>query len=159
MVHIHCKNLDNKTVPTSIWINAVLCCAQPCRTLCAPMDFQQPAGLLYSWDFSGKNTGVGCHFLLQGIFPTQESNPHLLHWQAEPPGKPNIINILEFKIQIKPFYFCEKKPTHCEFLQYLCKKQSNPLSSLLSLNNWPSLIRAVYWLGNSWLFFDVKWVT
>ena len=26
-----------------------------------------------------KNTGVGCHFLLQGIFPTQRLNPHLLH--------------------------------------------------------------------------------
>ena len=31
------------------------------------------------WDFQGKNTGVGCHFLLQGIFPTQGSNPGLLH--------------------------------------------------------------------------------
>ena len=35
------------------------------------------------WDFPGKNTGVGCHFLLQGIFPTQESNPHLLHSQTD----------------------------------------------------------------------------
>ena len=35
------------------------------------------------WDFSGKNTGVGCHFLLQGSFPTQRSNPCLLHWQAD----------------------------------------------------------------------------
>ena len=32
-----------------------------------------------SWDSSGKNTGVGCHALLQGIFPTQGSNPRLLH--------------------------------------------------------------------------------
>ena len=31
------------------------------------------------WDFPGKNTGVGCHFLLQGIFLTQGSNLHLLH--------------------------------------------------------------------------------
>ena len=31
------------------------------------------------WDFPGKNTGVGCHFLLQRILPTQGSNPHLLH--------------------------------------------------------------------------------
>ena len=38
-----------------------------------------PARLLCPWDFSGKNTGVGCHFLLQGIFPTQESNWGLLH--------------------------------------------------------------------------------
>ena len=37
----------------------------------------------FSMDFPCKNTGVGCHFLLQGIFLTQGSNPcllHLLHW-------------------------------------------------------------------------------
>ena len=39
----------------------------------------QPARLLCPWDSPGKNIGVGCHFLLQGIFPTQESNPGLLH--------------------------------------------------------------------------------
>ena len=38
-----------------------------------------PARLLCPWDSPGKNTGVGCHFLLQGIFLTQESNPGLLH--------------------------------------------------------------------------------
>ena len=32
------------------------------------------------WDFPGKNSGVGCHFLLQGIFPTQVSNLGLLHY-------------------------------------------------------------------------------
>ena len=32
-----------------------------------------------SWDFPGKRTGVGCHFLLQGIFPTQGLNPGLPH--------------------------------------------------------------------------------
>ena len=31
------------------------------------------------WDFPGKSAGVDCHFLLQGIFPTQESNPGLPH--------------------------------------------------------------------------------
>ena len=41
----------------------------------------QSTRLLCPWDFAGKNTGVGCHFLLQGIFPTQGSNPCLLHWQ------------------------------------------------------------------------------
>ena len=51
--------------------------------------------LLCPEDSPGKNTGAGCHALLQGIFPTQGSNPHLLrllHWQAgswplAPPGK------------------------------------------------------------------------
>ncbi|KAB0388241.1 hypothetical protein FD755_003197 [Muntiacus reevesi] len=35
--------------------------------------------LLHPWDFPGKSTGVGCHFLLQRIFPTQGSNPGLPH--------------------------------------------------------------------------------
>ena len=35
--------------------------------------------LLCPWDSSGRSTGVGCHFLLQGIFLTQGSNPGLLH--------------------------------------------------------------------------------
>ena len=39
----------------------------------------QPTRFLCPWDFPGKDTGVGCHFLLQGIFPTQGSNPGLLH--------------------------------------------------------------------------------
>ena len=39
-----------------------------------------PARFLCPWDSPGKNTGVGCYFLLQGIFPTQGSNPSLQHW-------------------------------------------------------------------------------
>ena len=35
--------------------------------------------LLCPWNFPGKNTGVGCHFLLQGVFLTQGLNSHLLH--------------------------------------------------------------------------------
>ena len=49
-------------------------------TLCNSMECGHQASL--SIDFSGKNIGVGCHALLQGIFPTQGSNlclPHLLH--------------------------------------------------------------------------------
>ena len=45
-----------------------------------------PARLLCPWGPPGKNTGVGCHALLQVVFPTQISNPwllHLLHWQEE----------------------------------------------------------------------------
>ena len=38
-----------------------------------------PARLLHPWDFTGKNTGVGCCFLLQGISPTQGSNLGILH--------------------------------------------------------------------------------
>ena len=46
----------------------------------------KPARLLCPWNFPGKNTGVGCHFLLQRILPTLRSNLRLLslqHWQAD----------------------------------------------------------------------------
>ena len=48
----------------------------------------QPHGLwstrlLCPWDVPSKNTGVGCHLLLRGIFLTQELNSCLLHWQED----------------------------------------------------------------------------
>ena len=43
----------------------------------------QPARFLCPSNFPDKNTAVGYHFLLQGIFQTQGSNPCLLHWQAD----------------------------------------------------------------------------
>ena len=52
--------------------------AQSCPTPCDPMAFSPPGSSL-SGIFPGKNTGVVCHFLLQGIFPTQGSNPGLPH--------------------------------------------------------------------------------
>ena len=55
-----------------------------------------PPGSFHPWDFAGKSAGVDCHFLLQGIFPTQESNPglpqcrqtlyHLSHQGSPPEG-------------------------------------------------------------------------
>ena len=57
---------------------------QSCPTLCNTMDWQ-PARRLCPWYFPGKDTRVGCHFLFQGIFPTQGENPPLLslpHWKV-----------------------------------------------------------------------------
>ena len=54
--------------------------AQLCLTLCDPMDCSPPR-LLGPWDFPGMNPGGGCHFLLQGIFPTQVSSPGLPHYR------------------------------------------------------------------------------
>ena len=52
-----------------------LCCAYllSCVRLFAPKDCRPPGSSVHG-DSPGKNTGVGCHVLLQGIFPTQESN-------------------------------------------------------------------------------------
>ena len=42
-----------------------------------------PTRLLCPWDLPGKNAGVGCHSLFQGIFLTQRLNPLLVHWQVD----------------------------------------------------------------------------
>ena len=54
---------------------------QSCLTLCNPMDCS-PSRPLCLWDSPDKNTGMGCCFLLQGIFPTSRLLD-LLHWQAD----------------------------------------------------------------------------
>ena len=74
-----CAVFSRSVVFNSLWPH----CLQPIRLLCP-------------WNFPGKNTGEGCHFLLQRIFPTQGANPHLLclpYWQVDssrwaPPRKP-----------------------------------------------------------------------
>ena len=64
--------------------------------LCDSMDCS-PQGSSVHGDSPGKNAGVGCHALLQGIFPTQRSSPYLLcllRWQVvslllAPPQNPS----------------------------------------------------------------------
>ena len=66
-------------------------------TLCSPMDCSPPSTSVHG-DPPGQNTGVGCHVLLQGVFPTQGSNPDILvsfigRWGSlplAPSGKPSI---------------------------------------------------------------------
>ena len=72
------------------YVCAVCLVAQSRPTLCDPIDYSLPGSSVHG-DSSGKNTGVGCHALLQGIFPTQGLNPGLSHCRqtlpSEPPGK------------------------------------------------------------------------
>ena len=63
--------------PTSLSLDLLVKVAQSCLTLCDPLNCSSPGSSVHEI-FSGKNTGVGCHFLLQGILLTQESNPHFL---------------------------------------------------------------------------------
>ena len=59
--------------------DTVLCLvAQSCLTLCDLIGCSPPGSSVHGYS-PGKNIGVGCHALLQGIFPTQGSNPGLLH--------------------------------------------------------------------------------
>ena len=69
---------DSQNSKTNVWLY-VYSVIKLCLILLWPHGHQDPL----SMNFPGKNTGVGWHFLLQGIFPTQGSNRHLLHWQAD----------------------------------------------------------------------------
>ena len=87
-----CDSWGRKELDTSErlnWTSRLLCCccycclvSKLCPTVCTPMGCS-PARLFCPWDFLGKQTGVVCHFLLQGIFLTQGLNACLLHWQAD----------------------------------------------------------------------------
>ena len=61
-------------------IHFVCLVAQSGPTLCNPMDCSPP-GFSVHEDSPGKDSEVGCHALLQGVFPTQGSNPGLLHFR------------------------------------------------------------------------------
>ena len=79
-------------------------------TLWDPMDYSLPSSSVLG-DSPGQNTGVGCHSLLQGIFPTQGPNLGLLHWrqilyhlshQGSPLQIPNPSLIMRRKHQTNP---------------------------------------------------------
>ena len=70
------KKTRNKTTIKWKWMKSLSCVrlfVTPWAVACTR--------LLRPWDFLGKSTGVGCYFLLQGIFPTQGSNPGLLDYR------------------------------------------------------------------------------
>ena len=73
---------------------------------CDPMDYSPPGSSVHGGSPS-KNTGLGCHALLQGIFPTQKSNPcllHLLHYRHIPyhrtPGEAHLYQYIDINIVI-----------------------------------------------------------
>ena len=71
----------------------VLACSVSCNSNSLVTPWIVAHQHLCPWDFPGKNTGVGFHFPLQGIFLTQGSNPRLLHGQVcslplSPQGSP-----------------------------------------------------------------------
>ena len=96
-----CQHLDLDVQSSELWENVFLLFKSPvrakllqsCPTLCDPMNCSPP-GSSVRGILQARILEKGCHFLLQGIFLTQGSNPHLLHWPldfltAEPPGKPD----------------------------------------------------------------------
>ena len=73
--------------PTHHSLGSAILCVCVCVCACVlshaqlfatPMDCNPPVSSVHG-DSPGKNTGVGCHFLLQGLFLNQGSSPHLGH--------------------------------------------------------------------------------
>ena len=103
--------------------------AQSCRTL-------QPHGLYNPWNSPGQNTGVGSLALLQGLFPTQGSNPGLPHCRriflpAEPQGKPKNSGVgsLSLLQGIFPTQESNRGLLHCRQILYQLSYQGKSLIS------------------------------
>ena len=75
------KRKDSLPLCVCVCVLHLCMCAKSCLTL-QPHGLQ-PARLLCQWDFPGKNTTAGWHFLLQGVFLTQGQNLRLPHWQTD----------------------------------------------------------------------------
>ena len=123
----------------TVGVKVKMLAAQSCLTLCNPMDYSPPA-FSVPWESPGKNIGVGCRFLLQGIFPTQGSNPCLLcllHWQEgslplTPPGKPLRPGSLKYpKVAYMGCMFIPL--SHEGHLRVVCQWLGEPYSDKLQL--------------------------
>ena len=112
-----------------------------------------PARVLRPWDSPGKNTGVGCHSLLQGIFPTQGLNPGLpccrqIFYCMRHQGSPGIRLKFNLHIQVGWFAFLKQLLSQqglgslglswfvsvALHLEAICSKQANILSALRFLH-------------------------
>ena len=107
------KHISSKT-KISKWTSMCALClvSRLCPTLHDPMDCSPPGSSVHG-DSPGKNTGVGCHALLQGVFPTQGLNPGLPDsLPSEPPGKPTWTCIV----------FCKKLGDTVTRVYVICKR-------------------------------------
>ena len=85
---------------TITWQSSACCVLSRSVILCDPMNCRPPGSSVHG-DSPGKNTGVGCHALLQGIFPSQRSNPGLPHcgqilYQLSHQGSPRILEAVAY---------------------------------------------------------------
>ena len=117
-----------------------------CPTLCDPVDCSPP-GSFVSGNSPGRYTGVGCHALLQGILPTQGSNPglphcrwilyHLSHWGTLITNKgawwPAVHGVAKTRTQLSDFSFTfhfhaleKEMATHSSVLAWRIPEMGEP---------------------------------
>ena len=100
---------------------------------CSPPSSSTP------WNFPGKNTGVCCHCLLQGIFPTQGLNPHLLRWQADS----------------LPLYHLGSPKATREAMNNIQRTSHRAISGFFSRNSasqreWRDVFKCIWWKGKTY---------
>ena len=112
-------------------------------TLCHTMDWMKAVRLLCPWNFPGKNTGVSCHFLLQGIFLTKDLNLCLfclLCWQAGslPVNHLGLLSVStqSMYVTFENVYFYQWRHGHCIFFRSF---------TWWTFNKWCSLFKKVEW--------------
>ena len=114
----------------------MLCCAQLCLILCDPIDCSLPASSVHG-DSPGKNTGVGCHVLLQGNLsnPGIESRSPILQVDSlptEPPGKPKntgmgSLSLLQWIFATQEWRWCL---LHCRRIFFQASYRGSPPNSI-----------------------------
>ena len=132
--HTHMQWIPFRTIykHAKCKIKAVLCLVtQSHLTLCDSMDCSSPGSSVHG-DSLGKNTGVGCQTLLQGVFPTQGWNPSLPALQAdslpsEPQAKPmnTGVNSLSLLQRIFPTQESNWGLLHCRWILYQLSYQGS----------------------------------
>ena len=100
------------------WVCMCACSVASSRVQC----FSDPSRRLCPWNYPGKNTGMGCHFFLRGIFPTQRLKrclPCLLHWQTDslPQCHTTSLTYYSLCIQVCPLSWMEE-PTIGHLIVY-----------------------------------------
>ena len=123
---------------------------QLCPTLCDPMDCSPPGSSVHG-DSPGRNTGVGSLSLLQGIFPTQGSNPGLPHWRQilhclSLQESPRILQwvVYPFCRGVFPTQESNQGLLHCRWILYQLSQQGSPQCWLVSAIQRESAIKYTY---------------
>ena len=132
----------------------VLCLvAQSCLTLCNPMDCSLPGSTVHG-DSPRKNTGVGCHALLQGIFPTQGLNPGLPHcWQLlyhlSRQGSPRILEWVAYSFSRGSSWLRNRTKVSCIAGAFLTSWATREVCMACSLINTCWMKVSSYWMCES----------
>ena len=134
---------------------SLICCAMLSRSVMSdslqPHELY-PTMLLCPWDSPGKNNGVDYHFLLQGIFPTQGSNPDLPHCRQ------TLYRLSHQEVQLVHIYIFFLYTSLYQLFWLaksenlrIQKKQEVCLSASLGIKIFLSLSKSLHLRGNSWV--------